>query len=90
MTARSLTLLLSAVLVAAGPFGAAVEAAPAPYVTTARCWHHPSGICMHGGHWEVVPASYRNYSSRRGFSDPNCRYKCKFCGPIKTCATVCR
>jgi hypothetical protein len=75
-------LLLSMVLLAAGSIDARLEALE--WLSRPDC--HDGGVCLSG---KVSKASVRHVTWR-GYRDPNCRYKCTFCGPIKTCATFCR
>jgi hypothetical protein len=81
-------LLLGVVMLAAGSFGARVEAMPG---LPASVGGDKLGVCAAGPSGEMVRINGgASTSARRGLADPACRYKCTFCGPIKKCATVCR
>jgi hypothetical protein len=85
---KAKVLLLSAAMLAAGSLGARVEAMPG---RPAPVGAGNGGICASPLSAQVVRINGRaSTSARRGLTDPACRYKCTFCGPIKRCAVACR
>jgi hypothetical protein len=81
-------LLLSVAMLAVGSLGAEVEAVPRLPVSAGI---DNGGICASPLSGQVVRINGgAGASARRGPTDPACRYKCTYCGPIKKCAVACR
>ncbi|HXF52987.1 MAG TPA: hypothetical protein VNK52_02580 [Hyphomicrobiaceae bacterium] len=88
-------LLLSAAMLAAPALAASIEAAPGTRAAAASAQRGEGGAegsaCVFRAGAALVRANgSAARSGSRGPLDPACRYKCTFCGPIKTCAPVCR